>query len=152
MDKDFLLKNSLVKEVSIDYELDKFLGQGSYGRVFKAKRRTDNLQVAIKFCKKESRSNTTLSLIRKEYEMLRNIKHPNILKTYGFYENFETIAIVLEYCEGGDLSRFIRYRKSTQNQPDLELEVRSILKGILLGLNYIHNIWDSLHRDIKPRS
>lgn len=142
----------MAKEVSVDYQLDRLLGQGSYGKVFRAKRRTDSMDVAIKFCKKESRSNTTLNLIRKEYEMLRTIKHPNILKTYGFYENFETIAIVLEYCEGGDLTKFIKnLKEQRQSYESLENEVRNILTGVLHGLNFIHNTWDSLHRDIKPR-
>lgn len=83
--------------------------------------------------------------------MLRSIKHPNILKTYGFFENFETIAIILEYCEGGDLARYINHRRNSVKINEQELEVRHIIKGILLGLNYIHNVCDSLHRDIKLR-
>lgn len=143
---------SLSKEISIDYELGTFLGQGSFGKVYSANRRADGMEVAIKFCKKESRSNHTLQNIRKEYELLRNIKHPNILKTYGFYENSESIAIVLEYCQGGDLTKFVKARRRTTDVESYQEEVRAILHGVLLGLDFIHNKFNSLHRDLKPRS
>lgn len=151
MEDDFLGRVAQMKEVTGDYEIGRFLGQGSFGRVYLAKRRADGIEVAVKFCKKESKSSQSLQLIRKEYEMLRSIKHPNILKTFGFHENSDLIAIVLEYCKGGDLTKFIKARKAHPIETTNVEEVRQIMQGILQGLEFIHNKCNSLHRDLKPR-
>lgn len=152
MEIDSLARTGLMKEITIDYEMGKFLGQGSFGKVYLAQRRADGMEVAIKFCKKEARSTQTLQLIRKEYDMLRSIKHPNILKTFGFHENSEFIAIILEYCKGGDLTKFVRARRGQVINANYREEVRQIILGILQGLDFIHNKCNSLHRDLKPRS
>ena len=76
--------------------------------MYKARRKIDRLFVAVKFGDKSGKSASTIGFMRREYEVLRSIKHRNVLKTYGFFESQSTMAIVLEYCEGGDLTSFVK--------------------------------------------
>lgn len=38
-----------------------------------------------------------------EVELLRNMKHENIIKFYEAFDDDKAIYIVLELCEGGEL-------------------------------------------------
>lgn len=142
-----------VDGIEKDYEVQEFLGQGGFAMVYKGTRRRDNLPVALKYCDKTKQRESAMELLRKEYDLLRGFSHPNILKTHGFLESSDGIVVVLEYCRGGDLAKFVRERGSPSG-PDASylLDVRMIVTGILKGLNFIHSKCDAIHRDLKPRS
>ena len=46
-----------------------------------------------------------------EVEVIRNLIHPNVVKFEKFYEENNQLIIVMEYCDGGDLSKLIKERK-----------------------------------------
>ena len=48
---------------------------------------------------------------RRELDALKVCKHPNIIKVFDFFENAETIFIVMEYCDSGDLFEYLDRRK-----------------------------------------
>lgn len=77
--------------------------------------------------------------------MYASLDHQNIVKLHEFfpYENGSCLAIVLEYCPDGDLSKLIGKIDSD--------ECRRILKHIAEGLVYLHN-QRVIHRDIKPEN
>ena len=54
----------------------------------------------------------------------------------------------MEWCNGGDLSKFILKRKN-QGKPFIENEIAKHLANIALGLNELHNN-RIMHRDLKP--
>lgn len=135
--------------VSADFDVGRLIGKGGFAQVYEASRKINGEKVAIKFCSKESRSKASLRCIRKEYETLRSFKHPNIIRTFDYYENTKFIAIVLEHCEGGDLCNFVRF---AGKNAAYESDVVNILRGVSKGLDFIHSSCNALHRDIKPRT
>ena len=49
--------------------------------------------------------------IYREAQVLRRLKHPNILRCFQFHKLKSSVQIVLEYCPGGSLADLIyRYK------------------------------------------
>lgn len=80
--------------------------------------------------------------IEQEIEILSKINHPNIVKYYGTFEKKNCLNIVLEYCNGGSLSKLLKHYKFDENM------IRNYISQILDGLEYLH-IHNIIHRDIK---
>ncbi len=82
----------------------------------------------------------TLRKLRREFEALKTLNHPNIVKAY---ELLPLPALVLEYCPYGDVGRF-----TTPISLKLALE---IIIPVLDALAYAHSL-GIVHRDVKPRN
>jgi len=41
--------------------------------------------------------------LRREMEIQTNLRHPNILRLYGWFHDAERIFLILEYAHGGEL-------------------------------------------------
>jgi serine/threonine protein kinase len=90
------------------YETLEELGKGTYGRVFKVRRKSDGLycvrkQVPIGGLSDESREETL-----NETHVMRKCDHFNIIKYYDSFIEDNNLNIIMEYCSGGDLSKKIK--------------------------------------------
>lgn len=117
------------------YDFLDFIGQGGFGTVFRALRKSDKLTVSVKLLKWD------LNAFR-EAEILSSMAHPNIVKIFELYVGPETVFIVQEYCA-------IQF-------PDIILglknsNIKHILVQLLQGLDYLHSKC-VVHRDIKPQN
>jgi len=123
------------------------LGNGAFGKVYKAKEvNTDNI-VAVKQLS-IANSKTKYEHYLKEINVLSNLSHPNIVKYYNYYEENNKIYIIMEYLEGGTLKQFINEEKNNITED----VCRIIIKQILKALSYLHYSCDICHRDIKPEN
>merc|ERR1719352_740558 len=83
----------------------------------------------------------------KESRVLSQLRHPYIVR---YRENFLEdgwLCIVMDYCEGGDLSDRIKRMKSQRKTFPEEQVLRWFTQSIL-ALKYIHDL-HILHRDLK---
>ncbi|CAE6928690.1 Nek1 [Symbiodinium sp. CCMP2592] len=129
-----------------DFEFGQQLGRGSFGVVFKVRRKSDGLtcvckQIQLSNCKQRARDEAN-----KEVNLLRRVSHGcnYIVQYLGSFLEGEALHILMEYCERGDLCQFLKTR-------DESLEERAIWKYLLqigLGLRWLHQN-RILHRDIK---
>jgi len=61
------------------------------------------------------------------------------------------LCIVMEFCDGGDLAGLISQRKR-KGVKFTQIEVTSIVLGLLRALAYCHHELKLLHRDLKPQN
>ena len=81
------------------------IGKGSSASVYLGERKEDQLQVAIKAFSKEATyaEEQGKESIENEIEILRKLDHPHIIKMYEVYETKNSIYMILELIEGGQL-------------------------------------------------
>lgn len=130
-----------------DFRIEKFLGKGSYGAAFRARRLKDGKTYAVKEMNvkqmKAREKQDTLNEIR----ILASVYHPNILAYYETFIEEGKMYIVTELAELGDLEQEIKvYRGQRRHIP--EDRVWSVLIQILVGLRALH-AKHILHRDLK---
>ncbi|ELP93263.1 serine/threonine protein kinase 17A, putative [Entamoeba invadens IP1] len=141
------------------FEQDKsLLGQGVFGIVMKAQRKSDKKVFAIKESKKEK----TLQL-KKEAQIMRLCHHPNIIECFGFTElnvsiggatnplfncDFPHGYICLEYCQNGNLESFVKCLCPEGDRLPLET-VQTIFGQIASACRYLYFEKGIIHRDIK---
>ena len=128
------------------YKIVEYLGEGSFGKVFKAREISTGRILAVK---KMSNNNSEkkYSKIIKEINLLKNLDHPNIVKYYDYFEEEDYIYLMMEYLEGGTLKEYITNKKEIT-----EDEARKIIKQLLVALSYLHYVSDICHRDVKPEN
>ncbi|NWY71055.1 ULK3 kinase, partial [Erithacus rubecula] len=95
-----------------EFILTEPLGSGTYATVYKAYRKRDTREVvAIKCVNKRSLNRASVENLLTEIEILKTIRHPNIVELKDFQWDGDHIYLIMEFCAGGDLSRFIRTRR-----------------------------------------
>ncbi|KAK8876063.1 serine/threonine protein kinase [Tritrichomonas musculus] len=144
-----------------EYDLLLQIGAGTYSAVYKAKRKSDGLLVAIKIV--ESQSENEVSLIVSEANVLKHLMGgpPSIPKIYDFFNEGPLFFIIMEYLDGyitllewansysslifngtncdEDLQGFVKAR---------EEDIIYIFGQIVSSINYLHQKF-VIHRDLK---
>lgn len=130
------------------YEIEKELGRGGFGVVFRARRLSDGVPVAIKvLLPRVAVKPVEMEKFLREMTITAQLRHPNIVKLYdqGHCEGIP--YFIMEYCEGGSLWDFIR-----QHGGRVPLETaKPIMLAALEGLAHAHQ-QGIVHRDLKPQN
>jgi NIMA (never in mitosis gene a)-related kinase len=85
-----------------------------------------------------------------EVKVLSSLKHPYIVRYHESFLENGTLAIVMDYAEGGDLANRIK-RQSQKQELFAEGQVIRWFTQVALGLKYLH-ARQILHRDLKPQN
>jgi len=122
------------------------IGEGSGGKVYLAEHINTGQQVAIKT---ESGNKERLHHnLNKEIDILRLIKHENVVTLLGVFEFSEEKHLVMDYMDGGDLLDDLYKKKRPHSEP----RAREIVAGILSAINFCHTRVGVVHRDLKPEN
>ncbi|XP_055755875.1 serine/threonine-protein kinase ULK3-like isoform X2 [Salvelinus fontinalis] len=121
-----------------NFILTERLGSGTYATVYKAYRKGDNREVvAVKVVEKKSLNKVSMENLLTEIEILKTVRHPHIVQLKDFQWDSENIYLILEWCSGGDLSRFIHSRRLLP-----ERVARLFLQQIDFGFASYMSPWD----------
>lgn len=129
------------------YVMTEKLGQGTYANVYKAFKKGNTRDVvAIKCILKGSLSKTATENLFTEIKLLKKLDHEHIVKLKDFEWNSDYIFLIMEYCSGGDLSRFIRGKRLLPEEI-----ARRFLRQLALALHFLHANGIA-HMDLKPQN
>jgi NIMA (never in mitosis gene a)-related kinase len=127
-----------------DYDLLGVLGRGSFGVVYKARRKETNQLCVVKVIQVSQLDQPSQEDSLNEVKILSSLDNLYIVKYFDSFVEDNQLFIVMEYCEKGDLSLLIKSR----TKPLPENRIWEILLQICMGLEYLHRV-KVLHRDIK---
>mmetsp|Transcript_66089 Transcript_66089/g.125059 ORF Transcript_66089/g.125059 Transcript_66089/m.125059 type:complete len:530 (-) Transcript_66089:177-1766(-) len=134
----------LPKKLEDDYELEpKVLGSGYNGSVHLAKSRSTGGRFAVKGFKLHGVSDEKKEELETECEIFLSMDHPHVARLTDVYESEDTLDLVMECMEGGELFHRVTERKRFNERDAAEATFQ-----MLLAVNYIHT-HGIVHRDIK---
>jgi serine/threonine protein kinase/CheY-like chemotaxis protein len=130
------------------YQWRSTLGRGGMGIVFLAKDLDLDDDVAIKVLQPtfDGNEKELLSRFKREIQLNRKIKHPNVARIHDFGMSGEYPYITMEYIAGKDLKTIIAERKRIP-----EGDAVTVLRQLARGTQAAHEL-GIIHRDLKPQN
>lgn len=84
--------------------------------------------------------------LRREIEIQSNLRHPNVLRLYAYFDDIKRIYLVLEFAPQGEL-----YKKLTRKGRFSELRAAKYILNLASALHHCHEK-NVIHRDLKPEN
>ena len=132
-----------------NYELEKKLGEGAFGEVWLTSKKDDTKKYATKkMDREEIEKSESMKYLRNEIAILQYLNHPNIVKFQEVKKTKKHFYIIMEYCNGGDLSKALEIYIEKYGKPFDEKLVQHFMKQIISAFRYIHEK-KIIHRDVK---
>ncbi|CAH9099357.1 unnamed protein product [Cuscuta epithymum] len=128
-----------------NYHVIELVGEGSFGKVYKGRRKYTGQTVAMKFIPKHGKSDKDIHNLRQEIEILRKLKHENIIEMLDSFESPQEFCVVTEFAQG-ELFEIIEDDKCLPEE-----QVQAIAKQLVRALHYLHSN-RIIHRDMKPQN
>ena len=126
------------------FKLDRILGEGGTGRVYRGIDTKKGEVVAIKLFRENFfRNKLHLRDLVKSVKRFKKYDCPNVVRVHDFIDGDDGRCMVMEYVDGPDLKWYI------QNRPWNVQERIGIVAQICSGLQYLHDK-KIIHHDIKP--
>lgn len=130
-----------------DFEVQGCLGSGSFGRVYKVLRLADGRVYVMKQISLESMTPREQLDAINEVKIMAALNHPNVVRYYDSFLEGNQLQIIMEYCDAGDLQKFLKKSEKEDVLPREDIIWKFFLQ-ICIALQYLHS-QRILHRDIK---
>jgi serine/threonine-protein kinase len=127
------------------FELEEQIGSGAMGVVFRARFVKNDRRVALKLLPKEVAANATLAArFQREMEILKDLKHPNIVNCFGGTCEGDQWFYAMELIDGGTLGTLLMEQGRLPWRHVVEFGIQ-----VCVGLDHAHTR-GIIHRDLKP--
>ncbi|PNF15459.1 Aurora kinase A, partial [Cryptotermes secundus] len=132
-----------------DFDIGRALGKGKFGNVYLAREKKSKFIIALKVLFKSQIQKANVEhQLKREIEIQSHLRHPNILRMYGYFHDDSRVYMILEFAPNGELF------KELQAQPNkrfTEERTAKYIAQIADALRYCHGK-KVIHRDIKPEN
>lgn len=127
-----------------DFEIARPRGKGKFGYVYLARERRTKFVCALKVMFKSTMAEfNAVHQLKREVEIQAHLRHPNVLRLYGYFYDQSRVYLIMEIAKKGSL-----YEK-LQNEKTLTEHVAAKYTAQLAkAIAYIHSK-HVIHRDIK---
>jgi serine/threonine protein kinase len=132
--------------IANDYQIEELIGEGSMGVVFRARQKSVDREVAIKFLRRDLvRDELVARRFENEAKLISKLRHPNTITLYAFHRTPEgELLLVTELLRGKPLSKLLRAEKQLPIDRAIAIAIQ-----VARSLAEAHAA-DIVHRDIKP--
>ncbi len=128
------------------YRLDRVVGEGSMGRVYRAVHETLGRRVAIKMLRPEHAANgAVVARFFDEARAVNRINHDHIIEIYDFVEDGSRCYCVMEHLDGLSLA------DSAEAAPLPVQAIITVMRQLCAALGAAHEV-GVVHRDVKPEN
>ena len=129
------------------YDIEQVLGEGAYGMVYRARRRTDGTLVALKTMPREFTGKTDFEREVSALQRLSNPKpHDHIVQLYDLHSDDKNYYLAMELIQGGELLEHL-----IENGPYSEAVAASFLRQFAEAICHVHTS-GLAHADLKPEN
>ncbi len=135
---------------AIDYgqlQLQRLVGEGTFGKVYQARERATNARVAVKFLKKSFwHEPQAIESLWNELRLAATVSHPSIIRILGWGRApAGGPFLVLEWIEGPTLAQWVRATKPNDRA------VAAAVAEVARGVEALHAA-GILHGDLTPNN
>ncbi|GLH16605.1 STE20-like serine/threonine-protein kinase [Gryllus bimaculatus] len=132
-------KKKLFNNIKMDCDPAEFwemvgeLGDGAFGKVYKAQSRADTSRyAAAKMCALEGEDDLSDFMI--EIDILSDCKHPNVVDLHEAFFFEGKLWMLIEYCDGGALDSIMVELEKPLTEP----QIAYVCQQMCLGLEFLH--------------
>ncbi|WVQ82658.1 hypothetical protein IAT38_004790 [Cryptococcus sp. DSM 104549] len=132
-----------------NFDIGRPLGKGHFGRVYLArvKSQTDPFVLVLKcLTKDEIVEKGVEKQVRREIEVMQQLRHPNIIRLFGWFHDANRVVLMMELAGQGEL-----FKHLAKTGRFSERRSSRYVAQVADGLAYLHSK-EIIHRDIKPEN
>lgn len=141
-------KKKVYNNIKMDSNPEEFwdligeLGDGAFGKVYKAQHKMTGYLAAAKMCALKEEDDLEDFLI--EIDILSECKHPNVVELHEAFFNSRKLWMLIEYCDGGALDSIMVELEKPLKEPTIAY----VCQQMCYGLSFLHAN-KVIHRDLK---